>query len=175
MPLVVLGAREYEPQHIEPGLPGIAALPAALAFGRTGLLIALGGLFFAFAGAAIETCLSGAYSLAQFLGWPWGRFRGHANAPRFTIAWVATFTLAALVVASGVDPVEVVEYSIVFSVVILPLTYFPLLLVAGDRRVMGRHVNGTLASWLGWSYFILVSITAVAAIPLLALTHGGRG
>lgn len=62
-----------------------------------------------------------------------------------------------------------------FSVVILPLTYFPLLLVAGDPRVMGRHVNGKLASWLGWSYFVLVSITAAAAIPLLALTHGGRG
>jgi hypothetical protein len=40
---------------------------------------------------------------------------------------------------------------------------------------MGRHVNGKLASWLGWSYFVLVSITAAAAIPLLALTHGGRG
>jgi Mn2+/Fe2+ NRAMP family transporter len=173
--LVVLGARMYEPLHVEPELPGVAALSAAIGFGKTGLLIALGGLFFAFAGAAIETCLSGAYSLAQFFGWPWGRFRGHANAPRFTIAWVATFTIAALVVASGVDPVKVVEYSIVFSVVILPLTYFPLLLVAGDPRVMGRYVNGKLASWLGWSYFVLVSVAAAAAIPLFALTHGGRG
>ena len=173
--LVVLGTKTYDPLHIEPELPGVAALSAASAFGRTGLLVALGGLFFAFAGAAIETCLSGAYSLAQFFGWPWGRFRGHANAPRFTIAWMATFTIAALIVASGVDPVKVVEYSIVFSVVILPLTYFPLLLVAGDPRVMGRHVNGRLARWLGWSYFVLVSVAAAAAIPLLALTHGGRG
>jgi manganese transport protein len=161
--------------HIEPQLPGVAALPAAMAFGKVGLLVALAGLFFAFAGAAIETCLSSAYSLAQFFGWPWGRFRGHAKAPRFTVAWIATFVLAAAVIASGVDPVTIVEYSIVFSVVILPLTYFPLLLVAGDPRVMGRHVNGRLSSWLGWSYLVLVTITALAAIPLLVLTHGGKG
>jgi len=173
--LVSLGVTVFDPLHIEPQLPGVAALPVALAFGKAGLLVALAGLFFAFAGAAIETCLSGAYSLAQFFGWPWGRFRGHASAPRFTIAWIATFVLAALLIASGVDPVTVVEYSIVFSVVILPLTYFPLLLVAGDPRVMGRHVNGRLSSWLGWFYLVLVTITALAAIPLLVLTHGGRG
>jgi Mn2+/Fe2+ NRAMP family transporter len=172
--LVVLGDRLYAPLHIEPALPGLAALSAAVAFGKAGLLVALAGLFFAFAGAAIETCLSGAYSLAQFFGWPWGRFRRHAKAPRFTVAWVATFVIAALVIASGIDPVEVVEYSIVFSVVILPLTYFPLLLVAGDRRVMGRHANGKLATALGWSYLVLVTVTALAAFPLLALTHGGR-
>jgi len=173
--LVSLGVTVFDPLHIEPQLPGVAALPVALAFGKAGLLVALAGLFFAFAGAAIETCLSGAYSLAQFFGWPWGRFRGHAGAPRFTIAWIATFVLAALLIASGVDPVTVVEYSIVFSVVILPLTYFPLLLVAGDPRVMGPHVNGRLSSWLGWFYLVLVTITALAAIPLLVLTHGGRG
>lgn len=173
--LVSLGVTVFDPLRIEPQLPGVAALPVALTFGKVGLLVALAGLFFVFAGAAIETCLSGAYSLAQFFGWPWGRFRGHARAPRFTIAWIATFVLAALIIASGVDPVTVVEYSIVFSVVILPLTYFPLLLVAGDPRVMGRHVNGKLSSWLGWFYLVLVTITALAAIPLLVLTHGGRG
>jgi Mn2+/Fe2+ NRAMP family transporter len=74
-----------------------------------------------------------------------------------------------------VDPVSVVEYSIVFSVVILPLTYLPLLLVAGDRRVMGEYANGPIARALGWFYMGIVTVAALAAIPLLILTHGGQG
>ena len=85
------------------------------------------------------------------------------------------FVLAALVVSTGVDPVQVVEYSIVFSIVILPLTYLPLMLVAGDKQVMGQHVNGPLAATLGWGYFVIITLAAIAAIPLMILTHGGEG
>jgi Mn2+/Fe2+ NRAMP family transporter len=35
--------------------------------------------------------------------------------------------LSTLLILSGVDPVSVVEYSIVFAVVTLPFTYFPML------------------------------------------------
>jgi hypothetical protein len=57
--------------------------------------------------------------------------------------------LASLVALSGVNPVSVVEYSIVFSVVILPLTYFPVLMIARDKRIMRSHANGLVADGLG--------------------------
>ena len=79
-----------------------------------------------------------------------------------------------LIMLTGVDPIAVVEYSIVFSVVILPLTYFPLVLVARDRRVMGEHASGRLANTLGVFYLIVVTLAALAAVPLLIATHGGR-
>jgi manganese transport protein len=132
-------------------------------------------MFFAFAGAAIETALCSAYNIAQFFGWPWGKFRGARNAPRFTLAWVIVLALSTLVIMTGVNPVRVVEYSIVFSIVILPLTYFPLLLVASDERVMGRQRNGRVSRVLGWAYLALTTLAALAAIPLLVLTHGGQG
>ena len=161
--LIVVGSQFFGPRHIEPQLPGVVATSVAAHFGVGGLLIAIGGMFFAFAGAAIETALSAAYCLAQFFGWPWGRFRPPREAARFTIAWVAVFGLASAVILTGVDPVSVVEYSIVFSVVILPLTYLPLLLVAGDRRVMGRYANGPVARTVGWFYMALVTVAALAA------------
>ena len=173
--LIVVGSQFFGPRHIEPQLPGVVATSAAAHFGIAGLLIAIGGMFFAFAGAAIETALSAAYCIAQFFGWPWGRFRPPREAARFTITWVAVFALASSIILTGVDPVSVVEYSIVFSVVILPLTYLPLLLVAGDRQIMGEYANGPVARVLGWIYMGLVTVAAVAAIPLLILTHGGEG
>jgi len=173
--LLVVGKLYLGPKHIEAGLPGTAALAAASRFGAIGLWTALAGMFFAFAGAAIETALCCAYNTAQFFGWPWGKFRAPRTAPRFVACWVIVFVLAAVVVLTGVDPVQVVEYSIVFSVVILPLTYFPLMAISRDRDVMGVHANGVVANTLGWFYFVVISIAAVAAIPLLLLTHGGQG
>jgi Mn2+/Fe2+ NRAMP family transporter len=66
------------------------------------------------------------------------------------------------------------EYSIVFSAVALPLTYFPILVVANDRTYMGEHVNGRLANALGTVYFFVVGVAAAAAIPLMVLTRAGQ-
>jgi Mn2+/Fe2+ NRAMP family transporter len=60
-------------------------------------------------------------------------------------------------------------------VVALPLTYLPIILVANDRTYMGDQVNGKLANLLGIVYFIVILVIAVAAIPLMLLTHGGQG
>ena len=173
--LMTIGNQYLGPQQVEAGLPGTAAFSVASQLGRAGLWLAIGGMFFAFAGAAIETALCSAYDIAQFFGWPWGKFRAPRNAPRFALAWAIVLVLSTAVVMTGVDPIQVVEYSIVFSVVILPLTYFPVMAISRDPDVMGVHVNGPIANTLGWIYFALISIAAVAAIPLLILTHGGEG
>ncbi|HXC49700.1 MAG TPA: divalent metal cation transporter [Candidatus Limnocylindrales bacterium] len=171
--LVIVGADFLAPKGIDPELPGAAALAPASFYGQAGLLTALLGMLFAFAGAAIENALTVAYNLAQFFGWPWGKEQRPQQAARFTSTWIAVFVIAGLVMLTGVDPISLVEYSIVFAVVILPLTYLPVLMFARDRRVMGSHVNGRLASGLGWFYLAVVSLAALAAIPLLILSHGG--
>jgi manganese transport protein len=173
--LMFCGASYFNPQMVEPQLPGTAALAPAAAFGKWGLILAIVGMFFAFGGAAIENALTGAYNLAQFLGWNWGKYRTPKDAPRFHLAWILMFVVAAVIVMTGVDPVEVVEYSIIFAVVILPLTYLPVLLSAADEDYMGPFKNGRLAATLGWAYFVLICIAALAAIPLLIITHGGKG
>ncbi len=173
--LIGIGAQFFASREIEPQLPGSAALAAAHAFGDVGLWLALLGMFFAFGGAALETSLSSAYNLAQFAGWPWGKHRPKRETGRFTLSWIAVFVIGALIALTGVNPVAIVEYSIVFSVVILPFTYFPVLMVARDERIMGKHANGVVANSLGWFYLVLLTVAAIAAIPLLVLTHGGRG
>lgn len=173
--LMSIGHQYLGPWQVEAGLPGTAAFSVASELGRAGLWLAIGGMFFAFAGAAIETAFCSAYDIAQFFGWPWGKFRAPRNAPRFVLSWMVVLVLSTLVVLTGVDPIQVVEYSIVFSVVILPLTYFPVMAISRDADVMGAYVNGPIANTLGWIYFVLITVAALAAIPLLVLTHGGNG
>jgi Mn2+/Fe2+ NRAMP family transporter len=173
--LIGLGATFFDSHRLDPQLPGTAALAPALALGKIGLWFALAGLFFAFAGAAIETALSGAYNIAQFAGWPWGKYLRKRETGRFTLSWIAVLAGATLIVMTGVDPVQVVEYSIVFSVVILPFSYFPMLMVARDPRIMRERANGLLANVLGWGFLVLITLAALAALPLFWLTHQGRG
>ena len=164
----------FRPLHIDPQLPGTAALEVAIPFGKGGLLLALFGMLFAIGGAAVETGLSTAYSIAQFFGWEWGRYKRPHEAPRFTFAWAATFSVALAIVLTGIEPLQLVEWSIVFSIVVLPLTYLPLLLIGNDRKYMGPHVNGRLSNGIGWTFYAVLAIAALAAIPLYVITQGGQ-
>jgi Mn2+/Fe2+ NRAMP family transporter len=175
MALMIVAAVLFLPSGISPQFLGTPALAAEHTVGQVGLLLALVGILFAVGGAAIETSFSGAYNLAQFFGWKWGKKERPAAASRFTLSWLVIFALAFLVVMTGYDPVKLTEYSVIFSVVALPLTYLPILLVANDRTYMGASVNGKLANFFGVLYFIVIVAIAVAAIPLMLLTHGGQG
>jgi manganese transport protein len=173
--LVVVSGFLFHPLGVEPNDLGTVALPAQGAFGETGLLLALGGMFFCVGGAAVDSSFSASYNLAQFLGWEWGRNRGPKKAPRFTASWLLFLFLAVLIVLSGINPVEITEYAVIFAVVALPLTYLPILLIANDRSFMGDHANGPWSRTLGWAYFALIVVLAIVAVPLLLATNGGGG
>jgi Mn2+/Fe2+ NRAMP family transporter len=173
--LVVVSGFLFHPLGIDPTDLGTVALPVQNSFGETGLLLALGGMMFCVGGAAVDSSFSASYNLAQFLGWEWGRYRGPEKAPRFTASWLVFLFLAVLIVLSGINPVEITEYSVIFAVVALPLTYLPIMLVAEDRSFMGEHANGRISTALGWLYFAVIVVLAVAAIPLLLMTNGGGG
>ena len=147
---------------------------AEVPLGQIGLLLALVGILFAVGGAAIDTLFSGAYNLAQFLGWEWGRYRSNSGAPRFTLTWIVLLVLGLGLVMTGVDPVQLTEYAVIFSAVALPLTYVPILLVANDRSYMREYVNGRLANVLGLFYLVVIMVVAVTAVPLLILTNAGQ-
>jgi manganese transport protein len=173
--LVVVSGYLFHPLGVDPNDLGTVALPAQGAFGETGLLLALGGMMFCIGGAAIDSSFSASYNVAQFLGWEWGRYRGPRKAPRFTASWLLFLLLAIGIVLSGINPVEITEYAVVFSVVALPLTYLPILMIAEDRSLMGEHTNGRISKTLGWVYFAVIAVLAVSAVPLLLATNGGGG
>jgi manganese transport protein len=173
--LMITAGALFLPQGIQPQLIGTVALGAEVPLGQVGLLLALVGILFAVGGAAIDTCFSFAYNLAQFFGWEWGKYRGPARAPRFTLAWLVLLVLACCVIATGIDPVMLTEYAVIFSAVALPLTYLPILLVANDRAYMREYANGRLANVFGVVYLVVILFVALAAIPLMLITNMGQG
>ena len=132
------------PAKVEVDSLGQIALPVVQATGKIGLAFLLVGFFAATFGAACETSLSIGYSVAQYLGWQWGKFVEPLRAARFhTVLLLATIGAVALLLTT-VDPIMLTEYSVVFSAIALPLTYLPF----SSWRTTGRtSVTTRTAGW----------------------------
>jgi Mn2+/Fe2+ NRAMP family transporter len=171
--ILVASAQVLLPADVSPSTVGTVGLATQVPYGEVGLLLALAGMLFAVGGATIDTAFSAAYNLAQHQGWKWGKRGGLERERRFTLSLAAFFLIGLAVAQTGVDPIELTEYAVIFSIPVLPLTYLPILLVADDRSVMGEHANGIVARALGWAYFGVICVLAVAAPILFVATNGG--
>lgn len=165
----VLGPRQIAVAHLAQ-----VALPAAQAFGTIGLLLALLGFFAATFAAAAECALSNGYLVAQYFGWSWGKSRKPADAGRFHVVCLATIIASTAFVLTSVDPITVTVFAVVLGAAAVPLTYFPILVIANDRDYMGKWVNGSLSNSLGIIFVVVMVIVSVVTIPLLIATKGGQ-
>ncbi len=172
--LLVVAAVVFLPQHIFPETLSTTVMAGALPFARKALITALLGTLACIAGAAIETTLSSAYNLCQFFNLPWGKDLPAKSAPAYTAAWVGIFVLALAIALLGIPPLQLVNVSVIFGMVVMPLTYYPILRVAADKKIMGKHVNSRVVTITGVAFLVLITIAAVAAIPLMIATHSGR-
>jgi len=148
-------------------------LPVAEAGGKLALAFALVGITAATFGAALETTLSSGYTLAQFFGWSWGKFRSPGRAARFHLSMIVCLLVGLAVLATGADPILITEYSVVFSAIALPLTYLPILIVANDPQYMGSHVNNRAINVAANIYLVVILAASLAAIPLMIITGAG--
>jgi Mn2+/Fe2+ NRAMP family transporter len=172
--LLVLGAIVFLPIHIYPELLSSTILAGAIPFAQKGLTLALLGVLATLAGAAIETALSGGYNLCQFFKKPWGKTQPPGKVRLYTATWIAMLLTALLIAATGIRPLLLVNISVVFGMVVLPLTYYPILRVASDKTIMGKHVNSKFDDSLGIVFLLLITAAAIAAIPLMIITHSGQ-
>ncbi|SBT65795.1 Mn2+ and Fe2+ transporters of the NRAMP family [Micromonospora sediminicola] len=163
----------FHPLQVSVDTLGQAVLPAGLAFGQVGLGLIILGVFAATFGAAMETSLSAGYAVAQYFGWSWGKALRPRQAARFHTVVLISILLAVAALLSTIDPIQLTEYMLIFSAVVLPLTYLPILIIANDRGYLGDRVNGPFANTLGVVYLVVVAAAAVAAIPLMVMTGMG--
>jgi manganese transport protein len=165
---VVLKPRGISADHLSQ-----MALPVAVGLGKVGLAILYVGMFAAIFSAALETALSAGYTVAQYLGWQWGKYVRPHEASRFHLVVLVSIVASLGLVLTTIDPIKVTEYSIVLSAAALPLTYFPILVVANDPQYVGEYVNSRLTNVVGFAYLVLLLVVSIATIPLMIWTRAG--
>lgn len=147
--IMAAAALLFQPAGITVEHVSQAVLPVSYTLGKVGLGLVLTGVFAATFGAALETALSSGYTVAQYFGWSWGKTVKPRTASRFHAVIIVSLIVAMMLILTGVDPLMVTEYSLVFAAVALPLTYLPILVVANDSAYMGTSVNGRFANIMG--------------------------
>jgi manganese transport protein len=172
--LMILGTMLFMPRRIFPQSLSSAVMAGAFPFTGKALVIAMLGAMACIGGAAVETALSGAYNVCQFFNLNWGKNRAAKDVPVFTAGWVGMLAIALVIALTGVRPLTLVNISIIFGMVVMPLTYYPILQTAADPNIMGKHANSRVVSVLGMIFLVLLTVAAIAAIPLMILTHGGQ-
>lgn len=174
--LAIMGcaAVVFQPRGIQVDHLSQVALPVGVALGKIGLALLLVGFFAATFGAALETSMSSGYAIAQFFGWQWGKFVRPAQAARYHAVVLVSIVAAVTFALTTIDPIKVTEYSIVLSAAALPLTYFPILVVANDASYLGDQTNGRFTNLLATVYLLVILVVALATIPLMIATKAGQ-
>lgn len=166
---VVLQPAQIDVKHL-----GQVALPVVQALGPVGLVLALTGFAAAVFAAGVECTLSIGYSIAQYFGWGWGKDRPPRDAPRFHLACLAAVVVATAFILTSIDPITVTIVSVVLGAAAVPLTYFPVLVVANDRSYMGRWTNRRWTNGIAVIFLLGMTVISVAALPLIFFTKAGQ-
>lgn len=172
--LLVLGAIVFMPRGIFPQTLGTTMIAGAFPFAQKALVLAMLGALACLCGAALETALSGAYNVCQFFNLKWGKNLPRKAAPIFTAGWMVMLALAFIISVFMSRPLTLVNISVIFGMVVMPFTYYPILKIASDKNIMGKHANGKADKMTGMVFLVLITIAAAAAIPLMVLTHSGQ-
>jgi manganese transport protein len=163
-----------QPLNIQVNHLNQVALPVASAFGKAGLAVVFVSFFAATFAAAAECALSSGYTVAQYMGWSWSKRQPPGTAARFHLVCLASLIAATAFTLTTVDPVTVTIFAVVVGAAAVPLTYFPILIVANDARCMGQRVNGRWANTAGTFFLLLMVLVSLASLPLLLFTKAGQ-
>lgn len=109
-------------------------------------------------------------AICEAFGWERGADRSWQEAPVYRgIITAITFLSAVIVIIPNVDLFGIMMLAQVINGVLLPVLLVFMVLIAGDRHVMGKNANGRIWNALTWFTIIAVVILTVVMFVLQAV------
>jgi Mn2+/Fe2+ NRAMP family transporter len=165
MAIVVVSALVLAPQGVVVDSFDKAAHLLDGVFGRWGLWLFAMSLGIGCVGAALEIGLDISYISAQCLGWNWSENQRPKDEARFAMMYTIAVALAIVPSLIGVDPLRLTMFSMVLTVLALPLVIGPLLVIMNDRDYLKTHTNGWISNIAVTVVLALAFVLAIIAIP----------
>ena len=111
-------------------------------------------------------------AICEAFGWERGADRTWEEAPAYRgiITGIILFS-ALLVIMPGIDLFDIMMSAQVINGVLLPVLLVFLVLIAGDRRILGRYRNGRVWNVLTWATIALITVLTVVMFVLQALGY----
>ena len=105
---------------------------------------------------------SASFALAEVFHWPAGLAMTPRRAPRFYLVLAGSVVTGMALTVLQHRPVHVLFVSAIVNGLLAPPLLVLVMLVGGNRRIMGSHVNGPWLAALGWSATAVMAGAAIA-------------
>ncbi|MBU1031811.1 divalent metal cation transporter [Patescibacteria group bacterium] len=107
---------------------------------------------------------SASYALSESMGWKFGLYRKLKEANAFYGVIIISTGIGLAINFLGFDTIKVLIYTAVFNGLIAPVVLVLIVSMSGNPKIMGRWVNGRIATLLGWLIIVLMTLAGTATI-----------
>jgi len=111
---------------------------------------------------------STAYSVGGLLNWRRGLARRVYNAPQFYLVLGVSILIGVQLAIVNFNPIKALLYSQVLDGVVAPVLVVLLLLITGNRRIMGDFALGRGLKTVGWLAVVVLALADAAMFYTLA-------
>jgi Mn2+/Fe2+ NRAMP family transporter len=168
--IVVVAGAVLHPAGIHVDSAADAAQALGPLAGQQAQLLFGVGLFGASLLAATIMPLSTSYAICEAFGWESGISKNFREAPVFMGLFTLLVVIGALIVLSPSVPlIPVILVSQNVNGLLLPIVLVFILMLAGDRRIMGEHANGRVSQVVGIGTAVGASVLSIALVAITIL------
>ncbi len=112
---------------------------------------------------------SASYALSEAFGWREGLYLKMKQAHGF-YGIITIATLGGLLINfTHIPPFKVLYYTAVLNGVVSPPLMILILLIANDKKIMGKFVNGTWSNVLGWMITIVMGVVGLGVVGMMVV------
>ncbi len=107
---------------------------------------------------------SASYAVSRTFKWKVGLTKTFFEAPFFYMLIILLTILGIGINFLPVKPFDLLVYAAALNGILTPFLLVVILLVANDKRIMGKYTNSSISNMLGWIITVLTGIAASALI-----------
>ena len=105
---------------------------------------------------------SASFAVAELFAWPAGLDLKPRSARRFYLVFAGAMAGGIALSLFGANPIRTLFFSAVLNGLLAPPLMVLVMLVGGNRKIMGEHVNGFWLRLLGWTATAVMTAAALA-------------
>ena len=105
---------------------------------------------------------SASFAIAELLRWRSGLDLKPSAARRFYLVLAGAMTTGTVLATFDTNPMRILFLSAVLNGLLAPPLMVLVMLVGGNRKIMGEHVNGFWLTLLGWTATAVMTAAAIA-------------
>jgi len=109
---------------------------------------------------------SASYALSEGFGWKEGLYKKFNEAHGFYGIITVSTLIGLLINFIGIGPIKALIWAAVINGVVAPLLIAVILLVANNKKIMGKFINGPLANFAGIATFLVMGAAALLIFVL---------